>query len=633
MDFDSPFAKSAIILNALGQQETREVLGAEKKGNEIELRKADGTLVVVAEDKVVAIIPKLPSSGLKYTREEAAKAYLLLQKAQPQLLNREEVGPVAMKAWEKLAHQESNYEVEAKKARAAMVQNWFSKVSLEGDQGTKISLEEYIREGEAFLGQAGDEKETIQMRLEKARQRLAMDFSKVERIQLLPEWANVTPVLPSGIFLVLVLLVIWGYLNVINFLTAVKMMIMNLLSNERSSRRLVVSLKSLSGIILGPLLFYLVYLATRVEKIPPAQDLGTLSQAGTRALYLSLNSHFNWSNQAPQKAEVSADEVLGYLFGKIKNTDSFGGGYIQYEIPIFSFHPGAITWIQSLKLIWVPLQFTFVLPTGEGMFSFENIKLSACTIGKLPLGAFIGEFIATELIPAFKEFDQLLGINSKAEWKWRDKSTIWIATPEVVLKKTGDGISNGTNKKRFEFKKQISAGELASVFAEGFGNGYLGQYVDVTGRIVEVSSNHRLGNSLGTEVVRKTLASQGGAEAIAKLAPKGVEDTPDLFYLSTEGGQTSSKIRVKCVVKAPQTFYLDVHGDLYREGQNPGADDPLVRKGKEAHFNGGRIESFDRGVIELYDAKLVEAPSNPSSMEEAKSLEAKSENSKPSDTQ
>ena len=632
IDLDSPFSKVAVIQNTMGQRELREVVGGEKKGKLIELRKADGSLIIVPEENVVAIVPKLPTAGLKYTRDEASRAYVFLQKAQSQLSGIEEVSPTVLKAWGRLASQESNYEAEAKRAKSAMIQNWFSKVSLEGDQEKNVSLEEYVREGEAFLGQAGDEKGAILLRLEKARQRMAMDFSKIERIQLLPEWENVTPALPLGIIIILGLLTIWGFLNISNFLTAVKMMIMNLLSSERSSRSLVVSLKSLSGIILGPLLFYVVYLATRVEKIPPAKDTGVLSQAGRRALYLSLNSHFNWSNQAPQRVEVSADEMLGFLFGRVKNTDSSAGGYLQYALPVYSIHAEGISWIQSLKLLWLPLQITFVLPTGEGLFSFENAKLSSCAIGKIQLGAFLGEHIATELLPAFKEFDQLLGINSRAEWKWRDKNTLWISTPEVVLKKAGDGISEGPNKRKYEFKKQISAAELATVFAEGSGSGFLGQYVDVSGRIVEVASSHRLGNSVVTETIRKTLANQGGLEAVAKLAPKGVEDTPDLFYLSTEGGQPTSKIRVKCVVKAPETFYMDGHGDLYREGQNPGTDDPLVRKGKEAHFNGGRIESFDRGVIELYDAKLVEAGGNSLPAGETKTSETRLENSKSSDS-
>lgn len=617
MDFDSPFAKSAIIHNTLGQQETREVLGAEKKGNKIELRKADGTLVVVAEDKVVAIIPKLPSSRSKYTREEAAKAYLLLQKAQPQLLNREEVGPVAMKAWEKLAHQESNYEVEAKKARAAMVQNWFSKVSLEGDQEKNVTLEEYIREGEVFLVQAGEEREAVQKRLDKARQRMAMDFSRLEKLHLVADWANVTPLLPLGLIGVLGLLSVWGFLNISNFLTALKMTVMSLLSSERSSRALVISLKSLVGIILGPLLFYVVYLSTRVEKTPAEQEIAELSMVAKRALYLSLNSHFNWSNQSAQKVEVSSSEMLRFLFSKIENPDVTSGGYVQFGTPVFRLEPERLRWVQGMKLLWFPLQMEFLLPIGSGTFSLFNSATLGFSLGKLPLGAFIGEYVAAEIMPAFKEWNGQIGIDSKAEWRWKDKNQLVISTPDVMLKKMGSSISEGKKSSGGDLKKNVTAGELARIFADGSGNEYLGKYVDVSGQIAEVSSGHRLGNSLASEVLRKTLAGKGGAEAVAKIAPKGVEDQPDLFFLSTED-EVASKIRIKCVVKAPEAFYLDGHGDLYREGQNPGTDDPLVRKGTEAHFKGGRIESFDRGVVEVYDAKIVEIAGDSTSGKETK---------------
>jgi hypothetical protein len=238
-------------------------------------------------------------------------------------------------------------------------------------------------------------------------------------------------------------------------------------------------------------------------------------------------------------------------------------------------------------------------------------------LGKLPLGAFIGEYVAAEIMPAFKEWNGQIGIDSKAEWRWKDKNQLVISTPDVVLKKTGSSISEGKKSSGGDLKKQVTAGELARIFADGSGNEYLGKYVDVSGQIAEVSSGHRLGNSLASEVLRKTLAGKGGAEAVAKIAPKGVEDQPDLFFLSTEG-EVVSKIRIKCVVKAPEAFYLDGHGDLYREGQNPGTDDPLVRKGTKAHFKGGRIESFDRGVVEVYDAKIVEIAGDSTSGKETK---------------
>lgn len=603
MDLDSPFSKTVVFSNALGQKEMREVVGVEKKGSLVELRKADGTFFVLPEDKLVAIVPKLPNAGQKYTREDASKAYLFLQKTQPQLSGMEEVSPAALKAWANMAYQESSYELEAKKAKAAMIQNWFSKVSLEDDQDKSVSLEQYVREGEALLGQSGDAKEAIEKRLERARQRMAMDFSKIEKTHLVPEWANVSPTLPLAVISLLALLSFWGFLNISNFLTATKVAVMSLLSSERSSRALVVNFRSILGIILGPLLFYVVYLATKTEKIAPTSKNENLSQACKRALYLSLNSQFKWSSQASQKTEVSATEILGYIFSKIENPESEGATFVVYGAPIFHVSPEQISWTQGMKLLWIPIQLTFSLPVGDGLFSFENPKISGCSIGKLSLGAFLGKYVVEELIPAFIEFDQKIGLNSKAEWRWKDKATILVVTPDVLPKKANNTIAEGASVKKPKFKQQISASELAAIFLGGDGDAYMGRYVDVKGRIVEVSSEHRLGNNSATEVLRKSLNSSGGV-VVNRSSPMGAEDAPDIFYLSTEDSPEASKIKVKCVVKASEAFYLDSHGDLYREGQKPETNDPLVRKGVEALFKGGRVESFERGVIELYDAKI-----------------------------
>lgn len=610
IDFDSPFNKTAILLDALGKTETREVLEAQKKDNLLELRKADGTLVVIPEDKVVAVLPKLPSPGLRYTQAQAAQALIFLQKAQSKISNREEVSPAVMLTWQKLSKEESNYESEAKKAKTSMIQNWFSKVALEGDEEKNISLDEYIREGEGFLSQAGEDRPAVESRLEKARQRMAMDFSKVDKIRLSPEWGSINPLAPLGMVGVLALVAVWGVLNVSNFLTALKMTLMSLLSSERTSRVIILNTKSLFGLFLGPLLLYGVYQATRVEKSVPIIDAPSLTLTEKRALYLSLNSHFNWSRQAAQQIEVSSGNVLRFLFAKIENTNP-EAGYVQYATPVFQFGSGGLSLCQKLKVLWLPLQLKFDLMIGDGPFSFAQVKTNQFWLGKVPLGSLIGDYVAEGLYSAFRLWNDELGIETKALWSWKDRNQFLITIPEVFVKKTGDVISEGNNKKKITVPKRASATALAEAFASGDGDAYLGKYIDVFGAIDEVSSVHRLGNNLAGETVRKIVMQNGGPEAAAKLAAKGLEDTPDSFFLTVEGSPAAAKIRVKCLVKAPEIFFLDSHGDLYKEGQNPANTDPLVRKGTAANFTGGRIESFARGVIEIYDAKFMESGSEP----------------------
>ena len=605
MDLDSPFSKTAAFSNTLGQQEVREVVAGEKKGGLVELRKADGTLIVVPEAKIVAIVPKLPNTGLKYTQAEASKAYLFLQKAQSQLLGMEEVSPAALKAWSNLAKQESNYETEAKKTKAAMLQNWFSKVTLEGDEVKNISLEEYIREGEKYLALAGEDRAAIQERLEKARQRLAMDFEKLEKIRLCPAWNNINPLIPLGAIGILALVTIWGLVNINNFVTAIKMAFMSLFASERSSRVLIFHSKSAVGIVLGSLLLYCVYLATRVEKIAKNENIGTgLTTNEKKALYLSLNTRYSWSKQASEAIKVSASNFLTYLFGKIENADPVEG-FVMYDTPLFRFQAGNLILIQGLKIARLPLQLKLDITTGDGPFSFSQFKTNGLWLGRLPLGSFIGDYLANELAIVFDGWDGQVGINQTSKWQWDGKSQLLISCPEVA-QRTAIASSSTDEKKKFRFKKELTATELAQIFADGYGEKYIGKYVDISGQIIAVSSGHRLGNSLASETLRRVLLKKGGNEAVSKLSPKTLEDEPDVFTLFTSA-EDNDKIKLKCVIKEPEIFYLDARGDLYREGQNPDSADPLVRKGTEAHFKGGRIDSFEHGVIKLYDAKLQEA--------------------------
>lgn len=585
IDFDSPFVKTAILQNQLGQEETREILSAEKRDNLLELKKADGTLVVVPLDKVVAIVPKLPSPDMRYSQDQASQALLLLKKAQPMITKREEVSALALSNWERLARQKSNYESEAKKTRTAIIQNWFTKVSLEGDEKTSIALEEYLREGEQILSQAGAERPAMEARLEKVRQRMAIDFTKLDTVQLIPDWDAVSPLVPFGLLGILVVITVWGLLNVNNFITAIKMSLMAFLSRERSSKMILINSRSLVGIILGPLLLYIAYLSTRIDKHEPteAKNQPLLSAYEKKAIYYSLNSHFIWSKQSAQRLEVSADPLIHYLHSKISK-GGLGSGYCQFDLPVFDSKFEEVRLIQKFKVLWVPIQLTFKLLTGEGSFSLADPRTKGVSIGKIPLGSFIGNYLAEQFFVSFKDWDDQIGIGAKAEWKWLGKQRIVISTPEVSPKTEKKSEFGKNGSKTPEFKRVISAQELASVFQAGYEKVYINRYVDVSGCITNVSSSHHFGFGIAN-------------------IPKGIGESPDVFWLRTGvGGPGVNEIRIKCVVKDSGAFFLDSRGDLYAEGQLPNENEPLVKKGMLANFTGGRIESFERNTIEIYGA-------------------------------
>ena len=61
LDLASPFHKTAILETRLGQSEEFEILRAKVAGDNLEMTKPDGSILLVARAKVNAILPKLPS--------------------------------------------------------------------------------------------------------------------------------------------------------------------------------------------------------------------------------------------------------------------------------------------------------------------------------------------------------------------------------------------------------------------------------------------------------------------------------------------------------------------------------------------------------------------------------------------
>ena len=161
-------------------------------------------------------------------------------------------------------------------------------------------------------------------------------------------------------------------------------------------------------------------------------------------------------------------------------------------------------------------------------------------------------------------------------------------------------------RKKFEFKDTITASELAQVFAQGDGDVYVDRIINLVGRLKSVSSRRRLGNTMTSEVARKAVVTSGGLEAANAVAPAGLEDLPDEFYLESGEGGLDSKIQVKVLVKSPQVYQLDGRGGLYHVGTNPNLESPLVARQKRALFKGGRVEGMERDVIEVYGAQPPE---------------------------
>ena len=598
-DLDSPFTKTAIIEGQYGKSEEREILSAKIVNKVFELVRPDGSLAVIDKDKVKAILPKLPSPGLAFTQQEAKDALAIIVRAKKHFPGSAETSESVVTAWNKYANEKSRHEISKEKATQTEAEAWIAKYPIEKEDVIKIDSENYLKEGQVLLKKEGVDKKTILERLSKIQQLMSMDLSKVQDLALIIDWDEVSIYFPMILALWFVIMILWAFFNASNVFTAVKLTVESLFSG---STRISIPAKIILWISCCLIGGYLVIQSSRKEPLPMApssvSSTTLVHSPSEKALYLSLNSKNKWSSQGPRQSEVSSREFLELVFQKLKLKESEMSLY-RFGQPAISFLEDRILWVQPVSLLKYQLQLRFEIPTGLGNFAFENMPVSSCHLGALPLGGFLGEMIFHQLEPSFANFNDLLGIRSGSVWSWRGNDRIVVKPPEEVLSQ-----KNGTESLSVKpvpiYKKVVSSQELAEVFAQGFGSVYLGQYVEVWGGVVEVSSGHRLGNNLSSEIVRNTLTQSGGPGAAAQVMTAGSEDLPDAFFLSTGIDGQTAKVRVKCLVKSPLAYFLDTRGDLYTTGQNPSSDASLLPKGMPISFQGGRVESFERNTVEIY---------------------------------
>ena len=598
-DFDSPFTKTAIIEGQYGKSEEREILSAKIVKKVFELVRPDGSLIVVEKDKVKAILPKLPSRGLAFTQDEAKNALAIIVRAKESLPSCAETSESVVAAWNKYANEKSRHEINMEQATQNEAEAWIAKYPIEKEDVIKIDSEKYLKEGQELLGKEGVDKKIIQERISKIQQLMSMDLSKVQDLSLIIDWDEVSIYFPMLLGLWFVILILWAFFNASNVFTSIKLTVETLFAG---GNRIAIPAKIILWISCILIAGYLVIQSSKTEPVPMGQASITSSSLvhspSEKALYLSLNAKNKWSSQGQRQSEVSSREFLELIFQKIKLNESEKLLY-RFAKPTISFLKDRILWVQPISLLKYQLQLRFEMPTGMGNFAFENMPISSCHLGSLPLGGFLGEMIFHQLEASFANFNDLLGFRAGSVWSWRGSDRILVNTPEVSPSQK-NGANSISAKSVPIYKKVISAQELAEVFAKGFGTIYLGQYVEVWGDVVEVSSGHRLGNNLASEIVRNTLTQSAGTDTAAKVMTAGSEDLPDSFYLSTGINGQTPKVKVKCVVKSPLAYFLDSRGDVYIAGQNPTTDKSLLPKGTPISFQGGRVESFERNTVEIY---------------------------------
>lgn len=606
IDLASPFHKTAVVENRMGQPEDFEILRAKIAGENLEMTKLDGSVVLAPRTKVTAIFPKLPSDGFAYTQKDAQAALVLLEAAATVWTNRAETSPRTLAAWKELAARSSAHEQDQDALRTAAVQRWLDLIQPEEGKPKPVDLENYVREGEKLAQAGGPQAEDIRRQLKKVRNLMAMDFAEIRGKQLPTEWSELSSLVPVGVAVVFLVLGFWVLGNLGNFSTALKAGVIRS-SSKGGENRTTFNLKGIIYLFYagvgGALLYALLQAGFFPEKAAVSEESQALAERG---FYLSMNVANRWSTQSKSGLEVEAPALVAALQNMLPAGEFRLSQVLAYEGPRVVWGEGKIFWRQTMKLAFVPVHLDFRFRPSEQNFSLENPVMEGCQIGRVPLGGFLGGLLWGRWHAVTTGWDQALGLQNGAVWNWVQGDRFQIDTPPVTGRKDEKKQAELAGRKKAQFKETIQAVELAQIFAQGDGDVYQDRTINLTGSVKSVSSARRLGNTLAGEITRNTLARAGGPEAVNAVAPGGLEDFPDEFYLKTEADGLDAKIQVKVLVKCPHVYSMDNRGDLYRSGTSPNLDTPVVARQKRALFRGGRVEGMERNVIEIYGAQPPE---------------------------
>jgi len=567
MDLHSPFVQTLLVQEKTGEISEQAVRKGGAKGEVLEFEKAEGGLLVLPRTQVIGLLPRLPQAGTAFLQSDAQRALGLLEAVQATFPQRPEVSADAIVEWRKLAATKTEHD----EIQSTALDAWLERSRRLSSETAPDELEKMRQEGVRYLSQFPKRSKEIETELQGLRELDGIDLKKIDAVQfeLGPLGENFVPGL-----------ILWALL-IIPLVVALKAF-PDALKGFREGVPLAGGLRFLIGVV--ALTFVAFILLTGKEG--GAKELSqeeAASAAARKAGWFSINHQEKWSNQSAKKIPLPASDWLAFLKEKIlvgSGADSFP--FWHLEKPKISTTGTSLVVSQPLKAKFISMHLRFEFsPLKDGQ-STTDMELQSASVGRIPLGAFFGGLIWSQLQPSYQPVAEKMGLTQGVRWLAGGEGTVVVEIP-------------GTRKPAPQAKDSLSAKELAEVFDQGFGEIYEGRVVTLEGSLVEVSS------------IQETL---GAGTKLKK------EDPMDEFTLEglSEGPGRKYPLRVRCQFKGADAYFLDSRGDLYKsapQAQNPSADIPILRRFSgitKVRISGGRVESkaSETRLITLYDCRKVE---------------------------
>ena len=613
MDLESPFIKIALIKGSTGAVEWREVAKAKVVEDKIEFITIKGGAAIFPASDVLAILPKIPDSGIVYQLKDLDEAIRLLESLPPDIKQRPEASTEALQKWKDLKKSAEELEkkrkqeeaeavaqkaIEEKKAAEEKVKveldrlsSWFKEAADFQKPRSEEELEKLRVEGQNFLrNKTGD--------TEKVYDCLAV-LSQVlpkEKGGPLPDLAKLSEVQPNIVPDDLLVWVTAGIL-IVSFFG----LLMGLSFTSSGVARLR------EGAVLGGVVFGGLGLAilTGLAAIwwPMSGDGENISFAISpsmeRTIIFAKNSIKPVYYLPSSESKASGLEFASSLLASLPpSADSSGMLKGKLKEGTLWIKADAWMWNQPVTALGIPIPVSFMFQGKVPKAAvWSDVSIEKVSLGRLTLPESLGSIFCDGMKSTIQSGLSSGGFASIKATQM-DDGQLLISTqasgtkPKVEVKEdVKEEVKEEVKEVSGEvYQKEITAEALGKIYREGKLDAFLGKFVLLDGIIIEISSGSELS---GGVVV-------GAGVGLNSVQGRLKEDDFDVFYLK---GVT----RVKCFLKSKETFAKDSNGDIYLGPRvNTVQAEPIIKSGLRVKFQTeGRVQGVNKfGEIEVYGIRL-----------------------------
>ena len=602
MDLESPFLKTALVKGATGATEERDVTKAKIVGDKIELITTKGGVALFPATDVSAVLPKLPSAGVVYQLGDVDEAIRMLESLPADLKQRPEASIETLQKWKDLRkpaeeadakrrEEEKRAQEENLKQEEAKINEWMKDVADFQKPRSEIDLAAIREQGQKFLNlKVGDER--------KVREGLALLAQVVgkEKGGPLPDLVKLNEVQSK---LVADDLLVWVAVGVLAISFFGLLIGLSFTSSGLTRMR--------EGAILGGIVFGGVGISTLAGLAAiwwPVGGVGepiglTVSPEMERVVIFAKNSvkpvYFLPSIEFRITSHDFATGILASLTPSDEASGIFKGKLKEGNLWTVK---DRYIWSQPVTALGIPIPVSFVF---EGKIpspgSWQEIAPDRISIGKVvipePLGSAFAESMKT-ILQGGLGTGGLSGIKAKSG----DGNELIVSTPSSGTKPAANN----------NYRKVITAEDLAKVFIDNNGADFNGKYVLIEGVVDKISIVSEFSG----------IANAGAGDPLKKeKSPQKIKDDQfDVFYLHgmDSYGFRKDPLYIKLVIKSPDVFVMDSYGDIYKgPNANIVKEKAFIKKGYRVKFlREGRVRSdqIKNNEIEVYGVHIgLEGPS------------------------